>query len=46
VKDLQFAIQTITAGRNTMPSFRESFTAEQIRDVSGFVVGVLAAAPR
>jgi len=46
VKDLQFASQTITAGRNTMPAFRESFTAEQIRDVSAYVVGVLAAAPR
>jgi cytochrome c6 len=42
VKDLQFAIQTVTAGRNTMPAFRESFTPEQIRDVSAFVTGTLA----
>jgi mono/diheme cytochrome c family protein len=42
VKDLNFAIQTITAGRNTMPAFREPFTADQIRDVSAFVTSVLA----
>jgi quinohemoprotein ethanol dehydrogenase len=42
VKDLQFAIQTVTAGRNTMPAFRESFTPEQIRDVSAYVTGTLA----
>jgi quinohemoprotein ethanol dehydrogenase len=42
VKDLQFAIQVVTAGRNTMPAFREPFTAEQIRDVSAFVASTLA----
>jgi len=44
VKDFDFAIQTITAGRNTMPAFREPFTADQIRDVSAFVTSVLTAA--
>jgi quinohemoprotein ethanol dehydrogenase len=43
VKDLEAAMQTVTAGRNTMPSFRGAFTPEQIRDVSAFVVEVLAA---
>ena len=42
VKDLAATIQTVTAGRNTMPSFAASFTAEQIRDVSAFIVQVLA----
>jgi alcohol dehydrogenase (cytochrome c) len=42
VRDLDVAIQTITAGRNNMPSFRGTFTAEQIRDVSAYVVGDLA----
>jgi quinohemoprotein ethanol dehydrogenase len=42
-KDLDAAIATVTAGRNTMPSFRSAFTPEQIRDVSAFVVQVLAA---
>ena len=40
--DLAAAIQTVTAGRNNMPPFRSAFTPEQIRDVSGFVVEVLA----
>ena len=42
VKDLNFAMQTVTTGRNTMPAFREPFTADQIRDVSAFVTRVLA----
>jgi quinohemoprotein ethanol dehydrogenase len=47
VTDRAAAIQTVTAGRNTMPSFRTVFTAEQIRDVSGYVVEALAGgAPR
>jgi quinohemoprotein ethanol dehydrogenase len=45
VKDLEAAIQTVTAGRNGMPSFRAAFTAEQIRNVSAFVVDVLSAGP-
>ena len=35
-------MQTVTAGRNTMPAFRGVFTPEQIRDVSAYVVGELA----
>jgi alcohol dehydrogenase (cytochrome c) len=41
VTDLQFAMQTIAAGRNTMPSFREAFTPDQIRDVSAYVTAGL-----
>ena len=43
VADFNAAIQTVTAGRNNMPSFRTSFTPEQIRDVSAYVVTSLAA---
>ena len=43
VADFNAAIQTVTAGRNNMPSFRSSFTPEQIRDVSAYVVQTLAA---
>jgi mono/diheme cytochrome c family protein len=42
LKDLTATIQTVTTGRNTMPSFSANFTPEQIRDVSGYVVQVLA----
>jgi quinohemoprotein ethanol dehydrogenase len=42
VTDLAVAIQTVTAGRNTMPPFRTAFTPEEIRDVSAYVVGTLA----
>ena len=44
MKDLDMVLQTVTAGRNSMPAFRAVFTPEQIRDVSAFVVGSLAAA--
>ena len=43
LKDLAATVQTVTTGRNTMPPFSASFTSEQIRDVSAFVVEVLAA---
>ena len=46
LKDLDAVLTTITNGRNTMPSFRSAFTAEQIRDVGAYVVQVLAASPR
>jgi alcohol dehydrogenase (cytochrome c) len=46
VADFNAAIQTVTAGRNNMPSFRSSFTPEQIRDVTAYVVQTLAAAAR
>jgi quinohemoprotein ethanol dehydrogenase len=42
VADFNAAIQTVTAGRNNMPSFRSAFTSEQIRDVSAYVVQTLA----
>jgi len=42
VKDLASAIETVTAGRNSMPSFSATLTRDQIRDVSGYVVAVLA----
>jgi len=45
VKDLEMVMTTVSNGRNAMPSFR-TFTAEQVRDVAGFVVKELASAPR
>ena len=42
VTDLASAIRTVTGGRNDMPPFSAAFTPEQIRDVSGYVVEVLA----
>jgi mono/diheme cytochrome c family protein len=42
VSDLGGVMQTVAAGRNTMPPFKASFTADQIRDVSAYVVGELA----
>jgi alcohol dehydrogenase (cytochrome c) len=42
VRDLAAVIQTVTAGRNTMPPFSPTFTPEQIRDVSAYVVEALA----
>jgi alcohol dehydrogenase (cytochrome c) len=35
-------LEAVTAGRNDMPPFRASLTAEQIRDVSAYVAEVLA----
>jgi quinohemoprotein ethanol dehydrogenase len=43
VADFSTAIQTVTAGRNNMPPFRNAFTPDQIRDVSAYVVQTLAA---
>jgi alcohol dehydrogenase (cytochrome c) len=42
VKDFAAAMQTITSGRNSMPSFATSLTRDQVRDVSAYVVDVLA----
>ncbi len=42
LKDLAATIQTVTTGRNNMPPFSASFTPDQIRDVSAYVVGTLA----
>ena len=45
VKDVTAAIQTVTAGRNSMPPFGATFTPEQIRDVTTYVVEALAGRP-
>jgi alcohol dehydrogenase (cytochrome c) len=42
VKDLAAAIQAVSAGRNNMPPFSSSFTPDQIRDVSAYVIETLA----
>jgi alcohol dehydrogenase (cytochrome c) len=42
VKDPALVIQTVSVGRNDMPPFRTTFTPEQIRDVSAYVVEGLA----
>jgi alcohol dehydrogenase (cytochrome c) len=46
VTDLAAAIQTVSAGRNSMPPFGTTFMPEQTRDVSAYVVQVLAKQPR
>jgi mono/diheme cytochrome c family protein len=38
VTDLAAAMRTVTAGRNTMPPFGTTFTPQQIRDVSAYIV--------
>jgi len=43
VTDLSFAMRTVTEGRDAMPPFGTTFTPEQIRDVSGYVVEGLRA---
>jgi quinohemoprotein ethanol dehydrogenase len=45
VASIAMAMQTIEAGRNTMPPFAGVLTAEQIRDVSAYVVERLSAPP-
>ena len=42
LKDVAATIQTVSAGRNTMPAFTTALSPEQIRDVSAFVVQSLA----
>ena len=42
LSDLAATIQTVTTGRTDMPAFRGTFTPEQIRDVSAYIVGGLA----
>ena len=44
LKDLAAAIRTVSTGRNSMPPFSATLTPEQVRDVSAYVVGVLAGA--
>jgi mono/diheme cytochrome c family protein len=38
VASLAAAVETIGSGRNNMPAFAATLTAEQIRDVSAYVV--------
>jgi mono/diheme cytochrome c family protein len=45
VRDFATAMQTVAAGRNTMPGFSSAFTPEQMRDVSVYVVETLAGRP-
>jgi alcohol dehydrogenase (cytochrome c) len=42
LRDVVATMQTVTAGRNDMPSFRSMLTPDQIRDVSAYVVEELA----
>src|SRR5499427_235803 len=42
LKDLASTMQTVAGGRNSMPAFSANFTPEQIRDVSAYVIRVLA----
>ena len=41
--DFAAVFRTVGEGRNTMPPFKASFTADQIRDVSAYVVQTLSA---
>ena len=41
--DLGATIRTVSSGRNSMPPFSATFTPEQVRDVSAYVVRILAA---
>jgi alcohol dehydrogenase (cytochrome c) len=41
LKDLAATMQTVAAGRNSMPAFSANFTPEQIRDVSAYVIEAL-----
>ena len=43
VTDFAAVFRTVGEGRNTMPPFKASFTADQIRDVSAYVVQTLSA---
>lgn len=46
VTGLEAAIEVVAAGRSAMPPFGDALSADQIRDVSAYVVDVLAARPR
>ena len=45
-KDAATVTQIVTAGRGDMPAFGTALSAEQIRDVSAFVIGGFDAAKR
>jgi alcohol dehydrogenase (cytochrome c) len=38
LRDITATIQTVTAGRNSMPPFSSTLTPDQIRDVSAYVI--------
>jgi alcohol dehydrogenase (cytochrome c) len=42
LRDVAATIRTVTEGRNDMPPFSGTLTTDQIRDVAGYVVQVLA----
>ena len=42
VPTVEFAVETVTYGRNNMPAFGSSLTAEQIRAVSEYIVAEIA----
>jgi mono/diheme cytochrome c family protein len=42
LRDLAATVQTVTAGRNSMPPFGSSLTPDEIRDVSAYVAGMSA----
>ena len=42
LKDLEATIRTVTAGRDEMPPFGGTFTPDQIRDISAYVIQALA----
>jgi len=46
IRDFAATIRTVTEGRNNMPPFSGTLTAEQIRDVVGYVVEVIAKAAK
>ena len=37
-RDAAAAVRIVTSGRNTMPAFTNTFTADEIRDISAYVV--------
>jgi mono/diheme cytochrome c family protein len=43
LSDIAVAMQTVTDGRGAMPSFKASLAADQITDVSAYVVQTFAA---
>jgi len=45
IRDLAAATQTVTTGRNDMPPFGATFTPEEIRDVSAYVVATFTSRP-
>ena len=46
VRDAAAVMQTVINGRDGMPTFKTSFTPDEIRDVSAYVVQTFATAAR